>query len=352
MSTLPEIQPGNAPANLQDYAYISSQSNDQVGIYINPAGTATDPDGNVVLVSLLPDRPNASPIFSGRNAVRQSTGTYVYTFLSTDTAQAGFYHLAWTYQINSVPDIFMTPIQIGEFNPAYDALSPEAKYIVELVWAMFADGYDSQFGGPNVQQYFQSHFSRGRLAQLLYIRLQTINIQGQPVNSWSLTGSNPATLNNGPIPGAYPIGTTPPALPPGTSPPWPPFGTPTEENTPSTVISLPSGPSFPYAQWSGLLISGLKIEVIKHLMRSYVEEPLAEGSSAARLTRRDYMSRWGEILRTEEAEYKEMLDVFKIRQMFALQPRVLVSGGVYGNYGPTRLAGNAAARPRYWARYF
>ena len=54
----------------------------------------------------------------------------------------------------------------------------------------------------------------------------------------------------------------------------------------------------------------------------------------------------------EEDDLKKMLDVFKIAHMGLGRPHVLVSGGVYGNYGPTRIAsGSWASRPRYWARF-
>ena len=49
-----------------------------------------------------------------------------------------------------------------------------------------------------------------------------------------------------------------------------------------------------------------------------------------------------------------MLSDFKIQMMFLSRPRVLVSGGAYGNWGPTRLPGSAAARGinRVWAAYY
>jgi hypothetical protein len=94
------------------------------------------------------------------------------------------------------------------------------------------------------------------------------------------------------------------------------------------------------------------VEVIKHLMRSYVEQPDAQGIATARLDRRDYLQRWQVMFQIESDELKQLQDVFKIAHMGLSSPTVLVSGGVYGNYGPTRLVGSAAARPRYWARFY
>lgn len=311
MTPLPSPAPGNPPANLEDYLYVSQQANDQVGIIINIGGVPTDPDGLVVLVAMMPDLAGVPPVFTGRHATRDYTGAYSYTFLSTDTAITGKYHLAWTYQLAGVPDTYMTPVEVGSYSPAYDALAPDMRAVIDLVWAKFEDIYDSQFGGPNLLSYFQSHFGRGRMAQLLQVAIMNINLSMQPVNNYTWTAP------------------------------------PTDPNAPPAT-----GPTFPVQVWGGLLVQGLTIETIKHLMRSYVEEPLAENASVARLTRRDYLQRWGEILSTEQAAYQQELEVFKIRQMFSLQPRVMVSGGVYGNFGPTRLAGNAAARPRYWTRWY
>jgi len=95
------------------------------------------------------------------------------------------------------------------------------------------------------------------------------------------------------------------------------------------------------------------VEMVKHLIRSYVEQPALISSGAiTRLDRRDYTQRWHEVLEEEQAELKSMLDTFKIRRMFGGAPKVLVSGGTYGRYAPTRIAGSVAARPRMWARWY
>jgi hypothetical protein len=53
----------------------------------------------------------------------------------------------------------------------------------------------------------------------------------------------------------------------------------------------------------------------------------------------------------EEELVKQQLQHFKIASMGLGRPAVLISGGVYGRFGPTRMAGSIAARPRYWTRF-
>ena len=59
------------------------------------------------------------------------------------------------------------------------------KCIVESVWVRFADMFDSPQGGPHLQVFFQTAFSRGRLAQLLQIALGKINLTMQPAFSFT-----------------------------------------------------------------------------------------------------------------------------------------------------------------------
>jgi hypothetical protein len=63
------------------------------------------------------------------------------------------------------------------------------------------------------------------------------------------------------------------------------------------------------------------------------------------------MQRWRDVLQMEQEDATSMLEVFKIANMGLGRPKVLVSGGVYGDYGPTRLPNSAAARPRYYYRF-
>ena len=285
--------------HLVDRYYMSQFDTSTVGIDIFIAGAQGDPDGNSVTVTMF--NVLEDTIFS-QPAIRTGVGSYELIFTPDQSSVPGFYTLAWDFTIASAPQELQTYIQIGATNPAYDALPAEMKNIVESCWIRFADVFDSPQGGPNLQTYFQTAFSRGRLAQLLQIALGQLNTAAQPYMNYTLTNSN----------------------------------------------------EFPYQTWGPLLEQALYVEVIRHLMRSYVEQPLADGITVSRHDRRDYLDRWQTIYNMEASTLKAELDNFKIQNMFLSRPRVLVSGGAFGNWGPTRLPGSAAARgiSRLWGAFF
>jgi hypothetical protein len=286
-----------APPAPPDQQYVSQFATDIVGINIQRAGVPFDPDSNSVTVSLI-DATNTT--LWTRAATRQGVGVYTYQFTSTDTSTPGVYRLVWGYSISGTPDPYTVFLQVGSASPAYDSLSADFKAIVESVWERFADLHDSPNGGPNLLIYYQTHMDRGRLAGLLKVAIGQLNTRAQPFMSFTTDTTAP----------------------------------------------------FPFLQWGALLEQALYIEVIKHLMRSYTEEPALEGGTVARQDRRDYQQRWAMMLEVEAPVLKEMFDHFKISMMGLSRPRVLVSGGAFGNYGPTRLVGSAAARPHFWTRYY
>lgn len=286
---------------LGERQYASRYSIEPVGLQVYKAGVPADADGNAVTVRMA-SLDGLTVIFD-RAATRTDVGSYETLVSSQESSIPGFYRVTWTYDLDGVPQTFEGILEVGESSPAYDALDVGMKGIVEAAWVRLADLFDSPYGGPNLQFYFQARFNRNRMAQLLRIALGKLNTVAQPHMTYTLEGP-------------------------------------------------PHGNQFPYARWGALLEQALWIEVIKHLRRSYTEQPEAVNVNVARMDRRDYVARWGEILRDEEQDFKNQLDGFKIAHMGLSRPHVLVSGGVYGSYGPTRLAASAAARPRYWARFY
>jgi hypothetical protein len=286
--------------------YVSQYSSPPLQLQIHIAGQVADPDASAVTAQLLLQNKDGTvaPVNS-YTATRESPGLYQVTPSSADTSRPSDAELVWAYAISGAPQQYAALLVIGVANPAYDNLPEPMQETVEFVWIRFADLIDSPAGGPNIiaTPYFQAHWSRGRVAQLMMIALAKINGIGQPWSNYTADGSG--------------------------------------------------GPVFPVQLWGGLLGQYTYVECVKHLIRSYTEQPAVVGSgSITRLERRDYAERWRAVLADEEAELKSLIDVFKIRHMGLGNPRVLVAGGTYGRYAPTRIAGSVAARPRMWARWY
>jgi hypothetical protein len=283
--------------------YLSQYSPGVLGLTIHVEGVPGDADGAVdtTLVRQLAD--GTTEDVGTYSATHPGVGMYEVTIPPADTQVPGDYALEWSYSIGSVAQTYVVYIVIGQANPDYDILSDEFKQLLETVYFRFADLFDSPAGGPNLQTYYQTHWSRGRVAQLMGVAMGLLNTMSQPYSSFTLGGQN--------------------------------------------------GTTFPVAQWGPLLSTATYVECIKHLIRSYVEQPLVAGaSSITRLDRRDYMDRWKMVLDMEAATLTSQLEIWKISQMQLGRPRVLVGGGVFGRYAPTRVAGSAAARPRYYARFY
>jgi hypothetical protein len=287
----------------RERTYVSQFSQPPLSFSIYIGGALADPDGSAVTAKLYMQNPDGtSTQIASYAATRSEAGVYSVTPSSADTQNPGQAELVWSYSVLGQAQTYAVYLTIGPASPAYDALPLEMQdFLNEQVWVRFTDLFDSAGGGPNLQTYFQSHWSRGRVAQLMGIALGKINASAQPWSSYTLDGNG--------------------------------------------------GPQYPIQFWGGLLATYSYVEGVKQLIRVYTEQPSFQGPAIARQDRRDYAQRWRAVLQDEQAELKSLLDVFKIRHIMNGSPRVLVSGGTYGRYAPTRIAGSVAARPRMWARW-
>lgn len=278
-----------------DRQYVSQYATDVLGFMVHRAGVLTDPDASEVDVRMINEQTETTIL--DRSADRTDVGTYEIELTSEESAQPGNYRLLWEYALNQRAQTYVAQIKIGPSSPAYDNLPIALKQLVDQVYNRFEDLFDSPTGGPNLLTYFETRFNRGRIAQMMALGLGRLNTISQPHMSYALD-------------------------------------------------------TFPMDQWGALLERATAVEVIKHLRRSYVEQPAFEGGQVTRLDRRDYLQRWGEILEDEEEDLKGQLESFKIANMGFGKPSVLVSGGVYGRWAPTRYAGSAAARGRFFSRWY
>lgn len=282
-----------------DRQYISQWANDILGMVLHVQGVPQNADGAVQVTFI--NEATGDTVFV-RIAENVSPGNYEVQLSGDNTATPGNYAVRWNYSVNGVPDEYYTFVIVGQSNPAYDRLSPEMKTIVDNVWLRFADAFDSPDGGPNLQSYLESHFTRGRIADILRIAVGRLNTAAQPYQTYSIDGQG--------------------------------------------------GAEFPVTAWGSLLEHACYVESIKHLRRSYVEQPMFQGGGVTRLDRRDYLDRWGLILKDEEDLLKHEMDTFKIAQMNLGRGRTLVSGGVYGRWGPVRLGGGMGAPRGYYTNRF
>lgn len=292
-------------ANLIGEAVWVSQFNPNgtdVGIFINIDGEPSNPDGNVtVTMTTLPEGEEEPEEIFSRAADNPEAGVFSVVLSGAEAKTVGFYRLEWTYEVDSEAQLFVHALEIVPSSRALESLPEEFYPILDSVWMRTADLFDSPYGGPHLQVYYQTRFNRGRVAELIGTAVRRLNVIAQPHMTYTLDG----------------VG----------------------------------GKVFPLLKWGGVLELGTFVEVIKHLMRSYVEQPDTPGVNVARLSRRDYLQRWETILRIDQADYDEMLDSFKIAHMGLGKPTVLVSGGIFGQWAPTRISPFQGGRPRFHWRY-
>lgn len=297
------------PPSLVDRAYISRYAIEVVGLETFISGVPADPDGQAVTATFYREDNSNPPIdpptpslttISAQAATWVSTGTFTATLHSSDTQTPGYYIIKWDFLVSSHAEETVTFFEVGPAAPVYDSLGQDMKTIVDNVWIRFADLFDSPEGGPNLQTYYQTNWSRGRMAQLMIQAINRLNTIGQPKVAYT----------------AYP---------------------PSE---------------FPIASFGGLLELALYCECVKHLIRSYTEQPDPAGIPITRMDRRAYVAGWRDILAMEQVDLKSAEDVWRIQNMNLGRARVLVSGGAYGRFSPNRLPVSAAARPRFWSRFY
>ena len=99
--------------------------------------------------------------------------------------------------------------------------------------------------------------------------------------------------------------------------------------------------NFSYGTWDGqiLVTQGLLVHSIRHLMRSYTEQPDIMQSPVGYADRKRYLDAWNSVYGIELERYNRMLELYK-RRLFDQGTRTLVSTkSGRAIYGPSRLRG-------------
>lgn len=233
----------------------------------NLDGTATDPRGTVVI--------NAT---TGTGITRDDVGKFHYDIGPAYTAQRGTLTAEWAYEVDGTDFAFNDDMQIQEQMPFYDNMREDAKLLVEQATWFFGDLFDSTTGGPWLTENFQTHFDYNRIAFLMGQGLMKLNVIGYPVTSYGVGIDDPK------IPGNF----------------------------------------------AQLTLWATKLEVIRHLIMSYTEQPAYPNTATTYTDRRDYAERWRAVVEEEKPEFTSAVKMAKRSLLRLGRGSLLVGGGIYG----------------------
>lgn len=182
---------------------------------------------------------------------------------------------------------------------------PSPSFIVaSLTWDKLEDCFDGQDEGPWLKEMTLNYFNKNKMEAFIAETLFDINQQNPPT---ALDLS------------AFVV------TPPDTDP----------DPTPYPTADAP------------LLAQGTLIAVIRHLIRSYVEQPNPVGAQIAWHDRRDYLQRWQTVLQIEQEQYRRMLALWK-RKYLGLGSSKLLIGVKAGRISPTPLRTWMVGRSWIW----
>lgn len=216
---------------------------------------------------------------STQNIDNPETGVYETYLTPQFTREKGPKTLEWSYTLGEDTLTFEDEVLVVDPMPFYDSLNESEQLVVEEVTYLFGDLFDSTNGGAFLSENFQTHFDYERIAQLGRRALQKINTSYQPLTDFS-------------------------------------FG-------PGAGQRLPQ-------RYHGLLVTATYVEVLRHLIRSYVEQPEFRGMNVTYTDRRDYINRWKMVLDDEKEDLKNAISFFKREQLGLGGGALLVAGGIFG----------------------
>lgn len=242
-----------------------------LNVYLNLVdGTSVDPRGNQVITAA---NETTTPAI-----IKDDIGKYHYDIGPQLTNQRGTLTAEWDYSVNSVEFTFIDNMIIMEQMPTYDGLSDASKLIVERASWFFADLFDSTAGGPWLAENFQTHFGYERIAQLTYQAILKLNTTGYPVTNYGVDASSAVIPEN----------------------------------------------------FTGLAVWATKLEIMRHLILSYTEQPQFQNMQTTFTDRRDYAQRWQAVLTAEEPQFTKAAIMSKRSLLNLGGGSLLVAGGIYG----------------------
>lgn len=166
------------------------------------------------------------------------------------------------------------------FNPP---VGTRETVIENLVWDKIEDLFDSKDGGPWLREMTLNVFERSKISDFIDEALLEINVYNPPTHLDEGVFVHEILDDNGVV-----------------------IETRTTADT-------------------QILVLGTYLAVVRHLMRSYVEQPLPSGGQITYEDRRDYLQRWGTIYQIESTRYDGLLKLWKRTFLDLNKGKVLVS---------------------------
>jgi hypothetical protein len=218
-------------------------------------------------------------------------GTGYLAYAQTD--QVGHYICVATFELVD-GTTKSTKSDFEVFDP-FEVVDTPIRVVADGVWTKLEDCFDAENEGPWVQDMTLNYFREEKMEKFINDALFDINYQNPPT--------------------AVDVG---------------------------SFVTTTGGPTSNYP----LLVQGVFIQVLRHLMRSYVEQPMPTGAQIAWQDRRDYLQRWQSMYELELVQYERWLALWKRGFLQLGHSKLLVSAKA-GRLIPAPMRARSAGRG-YW----
>lgn len=254
---------------------------------------------DIASVNFTFKRPNGTTTTSAGTIQPDGSGFFRFT----DTTQLGLY--IWTAQFTlntGEKRTFRDEFFVND--PMEVPPTDRKEEVSDEVWMRLEDCFDSELGGPWLRDKTLAYFDPTKVARFIPEGLLMINM-------------------------------------------WPPttqldlgyFVTAVPETDPA-LLALDPNATQPDPDRI-LIVQATLIAVIRHLMRSYTEQPQLQSANISWQDRRDYLQRWGTILQIEEKWFHDYVLLWK-RQFYQFGKSALLVHSKAGRlYPPGYRARNA-----------
>lgn len=222
---------------------------------------------------------------------------------------SGVVYYGDTYQVGHhvVMATFLTVNGAKSTRTDFEVIDPFASFdpspswiLANDAWSKFEDCFDAEEEGPWLQDMTLNCFKKEKMERFIDDALMDINLQHPPTNLTLDAFIQPPTDTEGAI----------------------------------ITADMP------------LITQALLVQLIRHLIRSYVEQPNPVGAQIAWHDRRDYLQRWQSVLQIEMEQYKRLLALYK-RRYLGLGATVGLVSSKAGRLIPAPMRTRMAGRG-YW----